>query len=77
MVVTSLLMFTLATCQLAVDTTSVFNAFIDLDRTARIALLNTKTIPINAAKHAIFFALMILGDAIVVSLGISPGENTY
>lgn len=49
-----------------VDCVTIFDAFIALDRPTRKATLANISIPINATKRALFFAMMILGDAIVV-----------
>ncbi|KAK0435498.1 hypothetical protein EV421DRAFT_1835237 [Armillaria borealis] len=68
LIVTSILLYCLATAQLTVDCCSIFGVFvgIDMDRQARKATLSNGTLSINAAKRSIFFAMMILGDAIVI-----------
>ncbi|KAK0435497.1 hypothetical protein EV421DRAFT_1835228 [Armillaria borealis] len=63
---TSVLMYSLATAQIVVDCITIFNTFIPMDRATRQATLANVTIPTNAAKRAILFAMMILGDAIVI-----------
>ncbi|KDR76853.1 hypothetical protein GALMADRAFT_139719 [Galerina marginata CBS 339.88] len=65
MVVAACLMAVLATCQIVVDTVNIFRAFIPLDRESRIIFLSNPTEPIFAAKHAIYFTMMLVGDAIV------------
>lgn len=67
LVFTSTLMFCLATAQIIVGTVAIFEGFITLERPSRIKFLGNVTYPINAAKHAIFFTMLLLGDAIVVS----------
>ncbi|KXN91262.1 hypothetical protein AN958_01584 [Leucoagaricus sp. SymC.cos] len=70
------LMMGLATAQLAVDSVNIFTAFIrkgDVGRAGRNAHLLDVTQPIFAAKHAIYFTMMFVGDAIVVSN--SPTER--
>ncbi|KAF8800520.1 hypothetical protein BYT27DRAFT_7313774, partial [Phlegmacium glaucopus] len=42
-----------------------FMAFIPLDRVARLAFFSDLTHPIFSAKHAIYFTMMLVGDAIV------------
>jgi hypothetical protein len=66
MVVTSLLMFALATSQVIVDCIAMFDPFIKMTRPERIAEFKNNSLPINASKHGIFFTMMLLGDAIVV-----------
>ncbi|KAG6812293.1 hypothetical protein H0H92_003602 [Tricholoma furcatifolium] len=66
LILTSILMYLLATAQIVIDTTSIFQAFISLDRAARKARLADISIPVNATKRAIFFGMMILGDAIAI-----------
>ncbi|KAF8883519.1 hypothetical protein BD779DRAFT_1539317 [Infundibulicybe gibba] len=67
MVVAAITMFLLSTAQFVVDTTTVFVGFIAIsDRPHRLAYLNDLSEPIFAARHAIYFAMMIVGDAIVI-----------
>jgi magnesium-transporting ATPase (P-type) len=66
MVVTSLLMFALATSQVIVDCIAMFDPFIKMTRPERIAEFKNNSLPINASKHGIFFTMMLLGDAIVI-----------
>lgn len=66
MVVAACVMAVLATSQIIVDTVNIFWAFIPLDRKRRIMFLSNPTEPIFAAKHAIYFTMMLVGDAIVV-----------
>lgn len=66
MTVATCVMFCLATSQLIVDTINIFRAFIPLDQQERIMFLTDATQPIFAAKHAIYFTMMITGDTIVV-----------
>ncbi|KAJ7750808.1 hypothetical protein B0H16DRAFT_1549167 [Mycena metata] len=66
MVGAAVVMSILATCQLIVDTDNIFKAFIDLERPARLFFLIDATQQIFAAKHAIYFTQMIVGDAIVI-----------
>jgi len=63
-------MAALATSQYVVDTVNIFWAFFGTnDRQARILFLHDVTRPIFAAKHSIFFTMMVVGDGIVVCLG--------
>lgn len=71
-----MLMIALATAQLVVDTTTIFDSYVSLDRPERIVSLSNISKPINSAKHAIFFTMMLFGDAIVVS-GVQPLEIPY
>jgi len=58
-----IVMFLLATAQIIVDTVNIFMAFVDLpDRISRLAFLENPTLPIFAAKHAIFFTMIWVGD---------------
>ncbi|KAG5718184.1 hypothetical protein E4T56_gene18890 [Termitomyces sp. T112] len=66
LILTSILMFLLATTQIIIDTATIFDAFIPLNRPNRQARLANISIPINATKRAIFFAMMILGDVIAI-----------
>ncbi|KAJ7613354.1 hypothetical protein DFH06DRAFT_1109235 [Mycena polygramma] len=67
MLVASCLMMLLATAQLIVDTVNVFWAFISHDpRVQRQFFLEDATQPIFAAKHAVYFTMMLLGDSIVI-----------
>ncbi|KAK7056366.1 hypothetical protein VNI00_002920 [Paramarasmius palmivorus] len=66
LILTSCLMYTLATAQMVVDCVVIFDAFIDLPRPERIALMANLSIPIVATKRALFFVMLILGDAIVI-----------
>ncbi|KAK0447012.1 uncharacterized protein EV420DRAFT_1714619 [Desarmillaria tabescens] len=59
-------MYSLATAQLAVDCVTIFNTFVPMGRATRQTTLANITIPVNAAKRAIFFTMMVLGDAIVI-----------
>ncbi|KAG6895235.1 hypothetical protein C0995_012987 [Termitomyces sp. Mi166 len=70
------LMFSLATTQIVIDTSTIFDAFIPLDRPNREARLANISIPINAAKRAIFFAMMILGDVIAVGVLLQSDDNS-
>jgi hypothetical protein len=68
MLIAAILMMTLATGQIIVDTTNIFWAFIDKgSRLERQSFLQDATQPIFAAKHAIYFTMMLLGDSIVAS----------
>lgn len=66
-VLVALLMLGLATAQLVVDTTNLFRAFIPFERAGRVGFLLDVTQPIFAAKHSIYFTMMLVGDSIVVS----------
>jgi len=59
-------MMCLSTTQIVVDTVNIFRAFIDLERQQRIMFLLDVTQPIFAAKHAIYFTMMLIGDIIVI-----------
>ncbi|TDL17399.1 hypothetical protein BD410DRAFT_843670 [Rickenella mellea] len=59
-------MFLLATVQISLDTTNLFLAFIDLDRSQRVEFLADPSKPIWAAKAATYFTMMIVGDVIVI-----------
>ena len=67
MILAGVVMLFLSTAQFIVDATNLFMAFIPLNRVARIAFFSDLTHPIFAAKHAIYFTMMLVGDAIVVS----------
>ncbi|TDL19927.1 hypothetical protein BD410DRAFT_693330, partial [Rickenella mellea] len=62
----AVVLFVLATAQIIVDTTNIFQAFIPLDRPHRIGFMRDVTKPIFAAKHAIYFTAMLVGDVIVI-----------
>ncbi|TDL17410.1 hypothetical protein BD410DRAFT_794370 [Rickenella mellea] len=64
MIIAAVVMFLLATVQISLDTTNVFRAFINLDRTQRLEFLTDPAKPIWAAKAATYFAMMIVGDII-------------
>ncbi|KAF4569917.1 hypothetical protein EYR40_008897 [Pleurotus pulmonarius] len=64
MVLALLVMMALATAQLAVDAVNIFQAFVDNNRFERVLFLSNPTLPIFAAKHAIFFTMIVVGDAI-------------
>ncbi|KAF8883517.1 hypothetical protein BD779DRAFT_1443786 [Infundibulicybe gibba] len=67
MVVAAIIMFLLSTAQFVVDTTTVFVGFIAIsDRPHRLEYLSDLTEPVFAARHAIYFTMMIVGDAIVI-----------
>ncbi|KAJ7689734.1 hypothetical protein B0H17DRAFT_874164, partial [Mycena rosella] len=67
MLTASLLMMALATAQIIVDTINIFKTFInDKTRLERQFFLQDATQPIFAAKHAVYFTMMLLGDSIVV-----------
>ncbi|KAG7095905.1 hypothetical protein E1B28_006592 [Marasmius oreades] len=67
LIFTSVLMFVLATVQIVVDCVVIFDAFIEINpRPVRKLKMSNIRIPIVAAKRALFFAMMILGDAIVI-----------
>lgn len=68
MIVASAVMCSLATSQIIVDSVNIFRAFIPLDRIQRQEFLSDATQPIFAAKHAIYFTMVIVGDIIVVSM---------
>ncbi|KAJ7215165.1 hypothetical protein C8J57DRAFT_1732610 [Mycena rebaudengoi] len=62
-----ILMMALATSQIIVDTVNVFWAFLNHDDPLqRQFFLEDATQPIFAAKHAIYFTMMLLGDSIVI-----------
>ena len=67
LIVGALVMLGLGTAQIIVDTANIFRAFIRLDRQQRIFFMSDVTEPIFAAKHAIYFTQMLVGDSIVVS----------
>jgi len=67
MLITAILLFSLATTQIVVDTVSVFQAFLDTpNAAARNAYFLNDSNKILTAKHAIFFHMMLLGDVIVI-----------
>ncbi|TDL17409.1 hypothetical protein BD410DRAFT_730062 [Rickenella mellea] len=66
MLVGAVVMFLLATAQIVVDTANIFHPFIYLDRTHRIENLSDPTKPLWAAKAAIYFTMMLVGDVIVI-----------
>ncbi|KAJ7464500.1 hypothetical protein FB451DRAFT_1263676 [Mycena latifolia] len=78
MLVAALLMMTLATAQIIVDTVNIFWAFIDKEpRLARQFFLENATEPIFAAKHSIYFTMMLLGDSIVIYRCFVVWSNNY
>ncbi|KAJ7438741.1 hypothetical protein FB451DRAFT_978917, partial [Mycena latifolia] len=67
MFIASLLMMALATAQIIADTVNIFWAFINEDtRLERQFFLSDARQPIFAAKHAIYFTMLLLGDTIVM-----------
>ena len=66
-IVAALVMLGLSFAQIIVDTVNIFRAFIPLERPERLFFLLDVTEPIFAAKHSIYFTMMLVGDAIVVS----------
>jgi len=66
MLIAACIMVALATAQIIVDTTNIFQAFIDLDIQQRVSFLSDVTEPVFAAKHAIYFTMMLVGDIIVI-----------
>ncbi|TDL17405.1 hypothetical protein BD410DRAFT_551036 [Rickenella mellea] len=66
MIFGAVLMFILATIQISLDTANIFLSFIDLDRTHRIEFLTDPKKAIWAARGTTFFAMMIVGDVIVI-----------
>ena len=61
------LLIVLATARFAVDTATVFEAFIKHDpRTARIGYLADVTQPLFTTKHSILVAVLLVGDSFVV-----------
>ncbi|VDB95596.1 unnamed protein product [Peniophora sp. CBMAI 1063] len=75
--VAALVMFGLSFAQIIVDTVNVFRAFIPLDRAQRILFLLNVTEPIFAAKHAIYFTMMLVGDAIVIFRAYVVWDRNY
>ncbi|KAF8883525.1 hypothetical protein BD779DRAFT_1744070 [Infundibulicybe gibba] len=68
MVLAAAVMFLLSMAQFVVDVTYVFLGFIasmDSSRTTRLEYFGDLTQPIFAARHAIYFTMMLVGDAIV------------
>jgi len=66
MLAASVIMLLLATTQFVVDVANIFMGFIPLARTGRLAFFADLTQPIFAAKHAIYFTMMLVGDSIVI-----------
>ncbi|KAJ6496164.1 hypothetical protein C8R45DRAFT_985114 [Mycena sanguinolenta] len=67
MLIAALLMMVLATAQIIVDTINIFWAFVNHETPLeRQFFLEDATQPIFAAKHAIYFTMMLLGDSIVI-----------
>ncbi|THH09113.1 hypothetical protein EW146_g8787 [Bondarzewia mesenterica] len=66
MTIAAMVMLVLATAQIIVDTVNVFMAFVVLDRPERLRFLLDVTQRIFAAKHAIYFTMMLVGDSIVI-----------
>jgi hypothetical protein len=77
MVVAACVMAVLATCQIVVDTVNIFWAFIPLNRESRIIFLSNPTEPIFAAKHAIYFTMMLVGDMIVIHRAFIVWGRSY
>ncbi|KAF8991667.1 hypothetical protein BDQ17DRAFT_1370452 [Cyathus striatus] len=77
MIVAAVTMAVLATCQIIVDTVNIFWAFIPLTREERIIFLTDVTHPIFAAKHAIYFTMMLVGDAIVTHRAYVVWDRNY
>jgi hypothetical protein len=76
-IIAAIIMLALALAQLVVDAVNVFRAFIPLDRTARILFLSNVTEPIFAAKHSIYFTMMLVGDAIVIFRAFVVWNRNY
>jgi hypothetical protein len=68
MIVAAVTMMMLATAQLAVDIWNIFQAFMYTTRPERLLFLVNVTHPIFAAKHALYFTQMLVGDMILVRL---------
>lgn len=71
MLAAAIIMLILVIAQFVVDAVNIFMGFIALSehpRLSRILFFQDLTQPIFAAKHAIFFTMMFVGDAIVVSI---------
>jgi hypothetical protein len=66
MIVAAVTMMLLATAQLAVDISNIFQAFMYRSRLERLLFLMNVTNPIFAAKHAVYFTQMLVGDVILV-----------
>ncbi|KDR76844.1 hypothetical protein GALMADRAFT_156179 [Galerina marginata CBS 339.88] len=61
------LMLLLATAQFVVDSTNIAMGFLPIEnRALRQSFFLDLTQPIFAAKHAIYFTMMLVGDAIVI-----------
>ncbi|TDL17403.1 hypothetical protein BD410DRAFT_901490 [Rickenella mellea] len=66
MIVAAVLMFLFGTVQIVLHTRDIFQAFINMGRTHRLQFLTDATKPLWAVKAVIYFATMIIGDAIVI-----------
>jgi len=77
MLTAAIVMMVLATSQIVVDTVNIFGAFISLERQQRILLLSDVTQPIFAAKHAIYFTMMLIGDIIVIYRAFIVWESNF
>ncbi|KAF8879029.1 hypothetical protein BD779DRAFT_1447229 [Infundibulicybe gibba] len=71
MTLAAAVMFLLSMTQFVVDTAYIFSGFIalansDPTRTTRQKYFSDLTQPLYAARHAVYFTMMLVGDAIVV-----------
>lgn len=71
MIVTAILMISLATAKIAVDGRNVIVAFFNYEtRAERIAYFSDVSEPLVAVKHAIIVCLLFIGNTFMVSLNV-------